>query len=98
MSFVQVIDCRTNRYEEIRALDAEWEAATEGRRTLRRQIVARDRNDPSRHLMFVFFDSYEDAMTNSNLPGTQEGAVKLAALMDGPPAFSDLDILEDRTY
>lgn len=98
MSFVQVIDCHTSRYDEIRALDAEWEAATEGRRTLRRQIVARDRNDPTRLLVFVFFDSFEDAKTNSNLPGTQQGAAKRAALMDGPPAFTDLDILEDRTY
>ncbi|MDT4985639.1 MAG: hypothetical protein QOF95_3129, partial [Pseudonocardiales bacterium] len=26
------------------------------------------RNDPTRHLIMVFFDSYESAMENSKLP------------------------------
>src|SRR5436853_6918373 len=98
MSFVQVIDCRTDRYPELKALDAEWEASVAGQHRVRRQIVARDRNDPRHHVMFVFFDSAEDAAYNSELPGTQEGAGKWAALMDGPPTFLDLDILEERTY
>jgi hypothetical protein len=96
MSFIQIIDSRTSKIDEITALDREWEAATEGKRTARRSIVARDRNDPDRHLIIVFFDSYESAMENSKLPETQEFASKVAALTDGPATFIDLDVVEDR--
>ena len=64
---------------------------------MRRSIVTRDRNDPDRYLIVVFFDSYESAMENSNLPETAEFAEKQMALLDGPPTFHDLDIVEDRT-
>jgi hypothetical protein len=45
----------------------------------------------------VFFDSYESAMENSNLPVTQEFAQRMMALSDGPPSFFNLDVVEDRT-
>jgi hypothetical protein len=41
------------------------------------------------------FDSYEDAMENSNLPVTQEFSQKMMALGDGPPTFYNLDLAED---
>jgi hypothetical protein len=44
----------------------------------------------------VFFDSYESAMENSNLPETQASAEQYMKISDGPPVFYDLDILEDR--
>lgn len=94
--FVQIIDMHTSHYDEIEALDAEWRAATEGQRSLRREVVARDRNDPNRYLIFAFFDSHGDAMKNSELPATGEFAGRMAALCDQPPAFIDLDVLEDR--
>lgn len=97
MTFIQIIDVRTDKIEELRELDRQWEAATEGRRTLRRSIVAADRNDPARRVQIVFFDSYEDAMTNSKLPETQAAAATYAELVDGPPVFHDLDVIEDRT-
>ncbi len=96
MSFIQIIDCHTAHVDEMQAMDREWEKATEGKRTLRRSIVARDRNDPTRHLIFAFFDSHEDAMKNSNLPETTQFAEKMAKLTDGPMQFLDLDIVEDR--
>lgn len=95
MAFVQIIDTRTSKIDEVQALEAEWKKATEGKRTLRRSIVARDRNDPSRHLIFAFFDSYESAMENSKLPETQAFAEKLAALYSEAPTFQDLDIIDD---
>ena len=72
MSFVQIIDMRTKNVDEIQNLEREWEKATEGKRTLRRSIIGRDRNDPDHYLVLAFFDSYESAMTNSNLPETTE--------------------------
>jgi hypothetical protein len=97
MEFIQIIEARTSRSDELRALADEYEQATEGRRTVRRSIVTRDRNDPDRHLVLVFFDDYESAMENSNLPETGEFAQKQATLLDGPPTFTDLDVLDDRT-
>jgi quinol monooxygenase YgiN len=97
MSFVQIIDCRTTRYDEIAKLDNDWEKATEGRRTLRRQITTRDRNDADHYEVFCFFDSYEAAMANSNLPETTAGAARYAELLDGPSRFVDLDVIEDQT-
>jgi hypothetical protein len=97
MAFIQVIDFRTSKYEELMALEEQWRQATEGRRTLRRSIVARDRNDPNRYLILAFFDDYDSAMANSNLPETGEFASKQQALADAPASFIDLDIVEDRT-
>ena len=95
MAFIQIIEMKTSKLDELTALEAEWKKATEGKRTLRRSIVARDRNNPNRHLILAFFDSYESAMQNSNLPETMAFGEKQAALLDAPPTFFDLDVIED---
>jgi hypothetical protein len=95
--FIQIIELRTKNYDEISKLENEWEQATEGKRTLRRAIVARDRNDSERYLVFAFFDDYDSAMVNSKLPETGEFGQKQAALADGPMQFTDLDVIEDRS-
>jgi hypothetical protein len=97
MGFIQIIELRTSKIDELRALEEEWEKASEGKRTLRRSIIARDRNDPNRHLVLAFFDSYDSAMVNSNLPETNEFGQKQAALLDAPMLFTDLDIVEERS-
>jgi quinol monooxygenase YgiN len=96
MAFIQIIEGRTTRADELMALEEEWRQATEGKRTLRRSIVTRDRNDPDRYVIIAFFDSYESAMVNSNLPETNEFGRKQEALLDGPMVFTDLDVVEDR--
>jgi hypothetical protein len=40
----------------------------------------------------VEFGSYEDAMSNSDLPGTASFAQSLAELCDGPMVFRNLDV------
>jgi hypothetical protein len=96
MKFVQLVEMRTKNLDEIQKLEDEWEKATEGKRTLRKAIVGRDRNDPDRHIVIAFFDDYESAMVNSNLPETQSFGEQQFALLDGPPAFTDLDVVEER--
>lgn len=95
MTFLQIIDCRTSKIDEITALDEKYRAATEGRRTLRRSIVARDRNDPEHHVVLAFFDDYDSAMVNSNLPETATFASNLLELLAGPPTFVDLEVVQD---
>ena len=97
MSFIQIIEMRTKKYEELQKLGDEFFAATEGKRTVKQSFVTRDRNDPDRYLILAFFDSYESAMENSNLPETAAFAEKQMPLLDGAPTFFDLDVIEDRT-
>ena len=96
MAFIQIVEMRTKNVDEIMKLDQQWEDATEGKRTLRRAIVGRDRNDPERHVIIAFFDDYESAMKNSNLPETQEFATKQSALAE-TVQFIDLEVIDDRS-
>ena len=94
MGFLQIIDFRTDNIDAIKKSSEEWRAATEGKRTLRREIVAQDRNDPSHYLVLAFFDSPESAMENSNLPETQASAQQFASLTQAL-SFMDLDVIEE---
>jgi hypothetical protein len=96
MAFVQLIEFRTADVEGLRRIDDEWWRATEGKRTVRRELLARDRTDPDRYFAIVFFDSYESAMENSSLPETKATAEQYMKVTSGQPVFYDLDILEDR--
>ena len=96
MAFIQIIEGHTSRGDELEALSADLEDRTEGRFTVRRSIRTQDREDPSHFMVIVFFDSYESAMENSNLPETQEFAEKQAALVDGPMTFRDFDVIDER--
>jgi hypothetical protein len=42
MAVVQIIDVRTSDIEAVKKSGEEWQAATEGKRTVRREIVGRD--------------------------------------------------------
>lgn len=97
MAFIQIIDLRTSRYDEVAALGAEWEAAAGPSSTARRRVLVQDRNTPGHYLNIVFFDSYESAMENSANPVTGEFAAKMAALLDEEPTYLDLEVLEDIT-
>jgi hypothetical protein len=93
-AFVQIIEFRTDNIDAVRKIDEEWEQATEGKRTARRQIVTRDRNQPDRYLALVFFDSYQSAMDNSNLDETRHFAEKYRAATKAT-TFHDLDVIVD---
>ena len=97
MEYIQVMEATTSDPEAMFAAEKEWYEASEGKRTVRRSIVTRDRNNPDRYVIVVFFDSYESAMENSELPETQAFAGKMAAALDGPMVFHDLDLVQDRT-
>ena len=97
MAFVQIIDMRTANFEGVAKLEEEWRNATEGKRTLRRSVVGRDRKDPEHYVVLAFFDSYDSAMLNSDQPQTSAFGEKQNALLDGPMAFTDLDVIQDRT-
>ena len=98
MGFVQIIEFRTSKPDEMRKVGDEWEQQAGDESTSRRRMLTQDRDNPGRYLNIVFFDSYESAMENSNLPETNEFAQKMMELVDGPPTFHNLDVVEDKTF
>jgi hypothetical protein len=98
MAFVQIIEFRSSRIDDILKLNAEWTDRAGAETTARREVLCEDRDNPGRYFQVVFFDSYELAMKNSELPVTQEFAEKMRGLADGPPTFYNLDIVEHRTF
>ena len=91
--FVQMIEVRTTKVEQIDELMAGWLAATEGVRKAQRGTLTRDRDRPDVYVQIVEFPSYEEAMANSSLPATGEFAKKLAELCDTAPTFRNLDVV-----
>ena len=95
MAFVQIIEFRTSNIDEMEKVGDEWEAAAGSDRTARRRLLCRDRDSADRYFNIVFFDSYDDAMRNSDLPVTKEFSQKMMALADGGPTFYNLDVVDD---
>jgi hypothetical protein len=83
--------------DEMDKVEAEWRAATEGRRTVVRDMKTRDRDKPNAYVLIVEFDSYEDAMKNNDMPETEKVAEGMAKLADGPVIFRNLEVLEENT-
>ena len=98
MALVQVIDFTTSKIEEMAALQKEQEATMSDTSTVRRVIRCEDRDRPGTFVVMAFFDSYESAMENSNRPETAAMAEKMAALVDEPPHFYNLEVIEDTTF
>lgn len=92
MTFIQVIEYRTNRIDDLNAALDVWLAKTEGKRSATRSTQSQDRDNPGTYVNIVEFPSYEAAMENSNHPETGEFAAAMAALCDGPPTFRNLDV------
>lgn len=94
MGFVQVIEFTTDNIEGVRAVGAEWEAASSGRRSATRRTLAEDRDRPGTYLIMVEFPSYEEAMENSKLPETQELSGRMLEAAGSQPSFRNLDVVE----
>lgn len=95
MTFVQLIECRTDRVDELNRLMDSWVEQTRGRRTATHSMVGADRSDARHVVEIVEFPSYEEAMRNSKLPETDRIFHEMVALCDEPPTFTDLDIVRD---
>lgn len=96
MAFVQIIDCRTDRLDELNRLMDDWVARTRGKRTASHALVGTDRSDGRHVVEIVEFPSYEDAMRNSRLPETDRIFREMVALCEAPPTFTDLDVIRDQ--
>lgn len=95
MVFIQVIEYKTSRIDELNEALDEWLEATKGKRAATRGVQAKDRDATNTYVQIVEFPSYEEAMENSNMPETGEFAAKLAAFCEAPPTFRNLDVLRE---
>ena len=97
MKFVQIIEMKTKKIDEIQKLATEYDMATKGRATDTRALVCKDRDNADRYFVIVEFPSWEDAQKNNDLPETQQFAEKQMALVDGPPTFYNLDVIDEQS-
>ena len=93
--FVQIVEYKTSRFDEVRKLGEEMRASRAGEQGgPRRVTVTQDRDRPGVYRSIVEFESYETAMENSDRPETQQFAAKMAELCDGPATFYNLDVVD----
>ncbi|GGO89627.1 ester cyclase [Wenjunlia tyrosinilytica] len=95
MTFVQIIDCKTDRADELDKIMDTWVETTQGRRTATHSMVGRDRAADDHFVEIVEFPSYEDAMRNSRMPETNRVFEEMVALCVEPPTFTNLDVVRD---
>ena len=88
--FVQIVEYRTTRFDEVKALGAEY--AGRAGSLARRVTVTEDRDNPGTFRTIAEFDSYESAMENSKRPETAAFGEKMMKICDGPPTFYNLDV------
>jgi len=87
--FIQVIQAKTSKRDEVRALTDEWgELPNEGSGFLGGTYGITDDGD---FFGVVRFESRDLARANSERPETDAMAKRMAELMDGPPQFHDCD-------
>lgn len=95
MTFVQVIDYETTRFDEMNALIDRYAEQAAGRRTVTHTLIGKDRDAQTHYVDLVEFPSYEEAMRNSQLPETDRMFQEMVALCDGMPKFMNLDVVRD---
>lgn len=91
--FIQIIEFQTANIGEVDAL-AEQLRKEGGKAFLaRRATTTEDRDNRGHYSIIVEFDSYEEAMKNSESELINNYNEKLGALVDGPPSFRNLDVV-----
>jgi quinol monooxygenase YgiN len=93
MKFIQLMKVTTTRFDDLEAAHEEWLKATEGQRTVTSEFVCRNRENPDEYWIMVEFPDHEAAMRNNELPATEKIAAKMAALVDRPTEFLNLDLI-----
>jgi quinol monooxygenase YgiN len=94
MAFIQIVEFTATNIDQIRELAEQFRRDTEGKRANLRTLIGADRDTPNRYVVVAEFPSYEEAMVNSELPETQAFAEAMGQLIDGPPSYRNLDVVE----
>ncbi|MFD6973299.1 ester cyclase [Streptomyces sp. NPDC059979] len=97
MTFVQIIDYKTSRQDDLNQLLDRYVSQSQGKRTVTHSIVGKDRENENHYVDVVEFPSYEEAMRNSHLPETDKMFQEMVALCEGMPTFTNLDVVRDES-
>jgi hypothetical protein len=94
MDFVQILEFKTSKFDEIDAMLQEYRSKREaaGAPLPVEVLQCKDRDQPDTYVSVIRFSSYEAAMENSNHPDTAAMAARFAELCDSPPTFRNLDL------
>jgi hypothetical protein len=90
--FIQIMEFETSHIDELEALMKAFQEERGDALLASKATITEDRARPGHYLVIVEFDSYDEAMKNSNDPVTGQYAEKVTALLDGPQTFHDLDV------
>jgi quinol monooxygenase YgiN len=94
--FVQIIEWKSSRIDEVRKLSEEFRSRQEARDDgPQRVLVLADQEQPGTYITVVQFASAEIAKANSDRPDTSEFARRMAELCDGPPTFRNTEVYDD---
>lgn len=91
--FVQIMELDTSKIDEVDALGRELAEVVGDQFKARKATTAEDRERRGHFYVIVEFDSYEEAMQNSENPQTAQYSAKMGVLLDGPPVFRNLDVV-----
>jgi hypothetical protein len=87
------MELKSSRYDELDGLLTKMQAERGDTLLSTRSIIAADRERAGYYFAIIEFNSYEEAMKNSNDPATGEFAKQMGALLDEPPKFFNLDVV-----
>ncbi|GLP68424.1 MULTISPECIES: hypothetical protein [unclassified Streptomyces] len=95
MKFAQIIGFETERLEEMQQVLREAEQRSAGRTGgPTHRMLLKDRDKPNHYLAVIEFESYDEAMRNSDDPETSKLAEQLGALSIGERVYINCDVLE----
>ncbi|MFF1307423.1 hypothetical protein [Streptomyces sp. NPDC058307] len=95
MTFVQIIGFETERLEEMRQVLQEAGQRNAGRTGgPTHSMLLKDRDKPNHYLAVLEFNSYDEAMRNSDDPETTKLAEQVGALSIGERVYTNCDVLE----
>src|SRR5205807_536120 len=97
-AFVQLIEFRTHRIDDLETTVRQWEQAIGSARTARWSVTGAERDHPDSYVQIIEFPSYEAAMANSEHPATSEFADQLSKLCEGEPTFHNLEVRDATTF
>lgn len=98
MSFIQIINFKSDRIDEIEQMRGDWINRSAGDRSAIELHIGQNRDVENAFTAVVLFPSYEEAMENSSLPATQEFAAKMTKLCLEPPQYVNLDVIEAESF
>lgn len=90
--FVQIMEFDTSRIDELEEFTTRMREERGDALLATKATVTSDRDRPNHYFIIVEFNSYEEAMKNSNDPETGKYAAQMGEFFDGPPTFHNLDV------